>query len=106
MLFRSPNSKDNGFNPNKDSARLDDTMLLLPTIVDDYFQIEMNSTVKDNIEFNIFNSVGIIVFSEWRKVEIGQNVLSFETYNLSRDAYFIVAKSQLKRYHLLRFMKF
>ena len=101
-----PNSKDNGFNPNKDSARLDDTMLLLPTIVDDYFQIEMNSTVKDNIEFNIFNSVGIIVFSEWRKVEIGQNVLSFETYNLSRDAYFIVAKSQLKRYHLLRFMKF
>ena len=102
----NPNTKNNGSNTNKDSTRLDNTMLLLPTVVDDYFRIEMNSTVKDNIEFDIFNSLGIIVFSQWRKIEIGQNVLNFETYNLPRDAYFIVAKSQLKRYNSLRFMKF
>ena len=105
-IIITANSKDNGFNPNKDSTRLDDTMLLLPTVVDDYFHIDIISTVKDNIEFSIFNSVGIIVFSEWRKVEIGQNILNFETYNLPRDAYFMTAKSKSKRYNPLRFMKF
>ena len=57
-----PNGKDNTLNPNKDSTRLDDTMLLLPTVVDDYFHVDVNSTVNDSVEFNIFNSVGIIVF--------------------------------------------
>ncbi len=101
-----PNGKDNTLNPNKDSSILDGTLTLLPTIVDDYFHVDVNSTVNDNIEFNIFNSVGIIVFSEWRKVVKGQNLLSFESYNLPRDAYFMIAKSQLKRYKVLRFMKF
>lgn len=89
-----------------DSAHFDGTMTLSPTVVDDYFQININSTVSDNIQFNIVNSVGITVFSEWRMVEKGQSMLSFESYNLPQDAYFIIAKSQLKLYSPLRFVKF
>lgn len=101
-----PNNKDKGLNPNKNSGHLDDTMTLLPTVVDDYFRVEINSTLNDDIEFSIVNSVSYTVFSERRKVEKGQNLLSFESNNFPQGAYFVVAKSKLKRYNLLRFIKF
>lgn len=109
-IFPINNLQDGGENMILSSKRVSNptnsTMLLSPTIVGDAFDIDLTTAKAENIQFNIVNSLGVVVQSEWRKIEKGRNVLSFDISHLPKNTYFIIPITQFSHFSPLKFIKY
>ena len=77
-----------------------------PTITENYIVIELESIVDKQIEFEIINSLGTVVFIEKIKVEKGNNKHPFDVSQLPKGLYFIQTSVGKGRNVPTKFVKF